>query len=91
MHLNNGACPPHFGLRGAGMRVRLTRRLANRFNGVDLSRHRVGDFIDLPPHHAETLVEAGWATSAESEGDQHVRAAVAANASARRKQKRRLL
>ncbi len=48
------------------MRVRLTRKFAEAVDGIDLSRRRVGDFIDLSQHDAEVLVAEGWATSADS-------------------------
>jgi hypothetical protein len=43
------------------MRVRLTRRLAERIDDIDLSRHRVGDLIDLSPRDAAMLIAEGWA------------------------------
>jgi hypothetical protein len=48
------------------MRVRLTRKLAETIDGIDLSRSRVGDLIDLSQHDAEVLVAEGWATSADA-------------------------
>jgi hypothetical protein len=55
---NTGACPPTLSAQAVDMRVRLTRRLANRFNGVELSRHRVGHLLDLPQRDAEMLVSS---------------------------------
>jgi hypothetical protein len=49
------------------MRVRLTRKCAEAIDGVDLSRHCVGDFIDLPQHDAELLLAEGWALPADSD------------------------
>jgi hypothetical protein len=46
------------------MRIRLTRKLSQSLNGVDLSRQRVGDVIDLPRHDAELLLAEGWALPA---------------------------
>jgi hypothetical protein len=43
------------------MRIRLTRKFAERIDGVDLSRRRVGDVIDLTVHEARTLIAEGWA------------------------------
>jgi len=43
------------------MRIRLTRKFAERIDGVDLSRRRVGDVMDLPLHEARTLIAEGWA------------------------------
>jgi hypothetical protein len=48
------------------MRVRLTRKLAEAIDGVDLSRRHVGDVMDLPEHDADMLMAEGWATSSES-------------------------
>jgi len=46
--------------------VRITRKFANHINGVDLSRVKVGDVVDLPPRDADILVREGWALPAES-------------------------
>ena len=43
------------------MRIRLTRKFAERIDGVDLSRRRVGDVIDLPVDEARALIAEGWA------------------------------
>jgi hypothetical protein len=45
------------------VRVRLTRKLARRLDGIDLTSYEVGDIIDLPVGDARTLVAEGWATS----------------------------
>jgi hypothetical protein len=45
----------------AGVRVRLTRKLAEMIDGIDLSECRVGDVLDLPYRDAILLVEEGWA------------------------------
>jgi len=50
------------------MRVRLIRKLAEKLNGVDVSRRRVGDVIDLPRRDAELLVAEGWAHPAADRG-----------------------
>jgi hypothetical protein len=49
----------------ARMRVRLTRKLAERIDGVDLSGRRVGDVLDLDPADARLLVAETWATPYE--------------------------
>src|SRR2546421_12211755 len=59
--LCNCTSPPPFGLHGAGMRVRLTRRLARYIDGVNLSAHRVGDVFEVTRHEAELLVAEEWA------------------------------
>lgn len=43
------------------VRVRLTRKLANQINGVDLSAVRVGDHILVPNAVASMLIQEGWA------------------------------
>ena len=43
------------------MQVRLTHKLANTLDGIDVSRCRVGDVIDLPDAEAAMLVAEGWA------------------------------
>ena len=52
--------------RDTVMRVRLTRKFAEAIDGIDLSRHCVGDFIDLPQQDAELLLAEGWASPADS-------------------------
>jgi hypothetical protein len=43
------------------MRVRLTRKLAEAIDGVDLSGHSVGETFDLPRRDARLLIAEGWA------------------------------
>jgi hypothetical protein len=43
------------------MRVRLTRKFAERLDGVDLSGCHVGDQLDLSPADARLLVAERWA------------------------------
>jgi hypothetical protein len=43
------------------MRVRLTRKLANELDGVNLSECQVGDLIELPDREASLLVAEEWA------------------------------
>jgi hypothetical protein len=43
------------------MYVRLTVKLAQVVEGVDLSDHAEGDIIDLADHDAQLLVKGGWA------------------------------
>lgn len=47
------------------MRVRLTRKLADCLDGVDLSRYAVGDVLDLPKWEAHLLIAEGWAVLSE--------------------------
>lgn len=48
-----------------GIKVRLTRKFAERLNGVDLSHVRPGEEIDLLPQEAEILIAEGWAVPAD--------------------------
>jgi hypothetical protein len=43
------------------MKVRLTKKLAEMLDGVDLSRRRVGDVMDLPDSEARLIVAEQWA------------------------------
>jgi hypothetical protein len=47
------------------MRVRLTRKLADCLDGVDLSHFSVGDVLDLPRREANLLIVEGWALPSE--------------------------
>ena len=47
------------------LRVRLIRKLADRVNGVDLSKARVGDSLDLSARDARILIAEGWAEPVE--------------------------
>jgi hypothetical protein len=46
------------------IRVRLTRKLAPKMNGIDVSRLQEGDVTELPDDRAMTLIELGWAERA---------------------------
>lgn len=48
------------------MRIRLTRKLALCLNGVDVSKLKVGDEVDLPERSARILIDDGWAELVES-------------------------
>ena len=43
------------------VRVRLVRKLAERIDGVDLSRRSVGQVIRLPADQARLLIAEQWA------------------------------
>jgi len=47
-------------------RVRLTRKLAECIDGVDLSDRRVGEVIDVLPAEARLLLAEQWAELAEA-------------------------
>ena len=43
------------------MKVRLTKKYAERIDGVDLVGRDVGDMLDLPTEKARLLVAEEWA------------------------------
>jgi hypothetical protein len=43
------------------MKVRLTKKLAEMLDGVDLSTHRVGEVFDLPTSEARLILAEQWA------------------------------
>ena len=43
------------------MQVRLTRKLAQCIDGVDLTGHQVGEILNLPVHDAHLLIAEDWA------------------------------
>ena len=43
------------------MRVRLTAKLAEVVNGVDLSHYREGDVVELPERECRMLIAEHWA------------------------------
>jgi hypothetical protein len=49
----------------AQMRVRLTRKLAERINDVNLKGAYVGDVLDLDEREARLLIAEEWATGQE--------------------------
>jgi hypothetical protein len=44
-----------------GMKVRLTRKHAERIDGIDLRGREPGDLLDLPPREAQLIVAEQWA------------------------------
>ena len=48
------------------VQVRLTRKLAEEIDGVDLSQRRVGDEFPLPESQARLLVAERWAVALEN-------------------------
>lgn len=50
------------------MHVRLTRKLADCLDGVDLRAHTTGDVLDLPAREARLLLAEQWAELASPEG-----------------------
>ena len=51
------------------LRIRLVRKFAERFNGVELSALRVGDCLELPAKDAVMLITEGWAELVETPSD----------------------
>ena len=43
------------------MRIRLTRKLADYLDGIDLSAYRPGDVISMSPWQMRLLIAEGWA------------------------------
>ena len=43
------------------MWIRLTRKLANFLNGIDVSARQVGDVFELPTFDGHLLIAEGWA------------------------------
>jgi hypothetical protein len=43
------------------MKVRLTKKLAEMLDGIDLSTHQVGEVFDLPACEARLIVAEDWA------------------------------
>jgi hypothetical protein len=43
------------------VKVRLTRKLAQIINGVDLSKARAGEELELSTRDAQVLIDEGWA------------------------------
>jgi hypothetical protein len=48
------------------VRVRLIRKLAERVNGIDLSKVRVGDTFDVAFKDARILIAEGWAVAVDA-------------------------
>jgi hypothetical protein len=71
------------------MRIRLTRKLSQRLNGVDISRRHVGDVLDLPRRDAELLLAEGWAMPEPDDGDVAMDPSVRADDAPRRRRTRR--
>ena len=71
---------PRVDLSITAMWIRLTRKLADWLDGIDVTDRRVGDVFDLPIHDAQLLIAEGWAephlpVSVGTFGDQSTRAA----------------
>jgi hypothetical protein len=51
------------------MKVRLTRKLADVIDGIDVSAYQVGDVLDLPIPEATLLVAEQWAIAERRKTD----------------------
>jgi hypothetical protein len=51
------------------MHVRISRKLADRMDGIDLSHCAAGDVIDLAEREARMIVAEGWAVFARRAAD----------------------
>jgi hypothetical protein len=49
------------------MLVRLTKKLANVLNGIDLTHCNEGDVIDVPERYAHLLTAERWAESVDQD------------------------
>jgi hypothetical protein len=59
------------------MRVKLTRKLADHLDGIDLSEYCVGDVLDVPEHDGELLIAEEWAVPMTDRNSREVRSAFA--------------
>ena len=55
-----------------GMKVRLTRKHAERIDGIDLRGREPGDLLDLPPTDARIIVAEKWAVPERRERDRDI-------------------
>jgi hypothetical protein len=55
--------------------IRLTRKVAERVQGVDLRAAREGDMLDLPPHEADALLRGDYAVRVDGASKKTRRAA----------------
>jgi endonuclease YncB( thermonuclease family) len=49
------------------VRIRLTHRLAETVNGLDLARRAVGDVFIVSRQDGEMMIREGWATAVDGE------------------------
>ncbi len=55
--------------RQAALLVRLTLKLADRMDGIDVSRTRAGELIELSEPDAALLIAEGWAERINGNGN----------------------
>ena len=51
------------------VRIKLIRKLADKIDGVDVSRYSVGDTLQVPADQARLLVAERWAIADSDDGD----------------------
>ena len=54
-------------------KIRLTQKLAQKLNGIDLSGIRAGDDIEVSQRDAEILIAEGWAVAIAEAHDREAR------------------
>jgi hypothetical protein len=50
------------------VRIKLIRKLADKIDGVDVSRYSVGDTLQVPADQARLLVAEQWAIADSDDG-----------------------
>lgn len=55
------------------VKVRLTRKFAQVLNGIDLSRIKPGEEVELAARDAQLLVAEGWASPVDTADDRPAR------------------
>jgi hypothetical protein len=53
-------------------KVRLTRKFAEIINGIDLSRARAGEELELSARDAQMLIAEGWAAPIDTAHDKPI-------------------
>lgn len=73
------------------MRVRLTQKLAEHVDGIDLRAAAVGDVLELPDRQAQCLIRERWAVAEDAVGGRRsdTRPELAASAAAPRPGRRK--
>jgi CheY-like chemotaxis protein len=62
IHLNHKSAGSHRGAHASRfVLIRLTRKLAEFIDGIDLSGRSVGDIVEMPERDAWTLIAENWA------------------------------
>jgi len=57
----------------SAMKVRLTRKLAEQIDGIDLEGRVPGDLLDLPPEQARLIIAEEWAIPERREPQRETR------------------